>query len=64
MPPALVAKINSEFTKAVASPEMAQVYGNIGADPVTNKPDEFATHINSEITKMVAAVKLSGAKID
>ena len=64
MPPALVAKINSEFTKAVASPEMTQVYGNIGADPVTNKPDEFAVHINNEITKMVAAVKLSGAKID
>ena len=64
LPPALVAKINSEFIKAVASPEMTQVYGNIGADPATNKPEEFAAHINNEITKMVQAVKLSGAKID
>ena len=64
LPPTVLAKINSEFAKAVASPEMQQVYGNIGAEPVTDTPTEFAAHINAEIPKMVRAVKLSGATVD
>jgi tripartite-type tricarboxylate transporter receptor subunit TctC len=64
MPPALAARINGEFARAVASPEMHQVYGNIGAEALTDTPAEFATHIDGEITRMVQAVKLSGAKID
>jgi len=64
LPPALVARLNSEFAKTVASPEMQQVYGNIGAEAVSDTPAEFSAHINSEITKMVRAVKLSGATVD
>lgn len=64
MPSAVVNKINAEFVKAVASPEMRQVYATIGAEPLTNTPAEFATHINAEITKLVKAVKSSGIQID
>jgi tripartite-type tricarboxylate transporter receptor subunit TctC len=64
MTPALVARINAEFAQAVASADMHQVYGNIGAAALTDKPDEFTAHINAEIARMVRAVKLSGATID
>jgi tripartite-type tricarboxylate transporter receptor subunit TctC len=64
MAPALVARINAEFAQAVASADMHQVYGNIGAAALTDKPDEFTAHINAEIARMVRAVKLSGATID
>jgi len=64
LPPALVSKLNAEFAKTVASPEMQQVYGNIGAEGITDKPEEFAAHIQAEIPKMVRAVKLSGATVD
>ena len=62
--PALVSRLNSEFAKAVASGEMRQIYGNLGADPISDTPAEFGAHINSEIPKMVRAVKLSGATVD
>jgi tripartite-type tricarboxylate transporter receptor subunit TctC len=64
IPAAVVTKINAEFVKAVASPEMRQVYATIGAEPLTNTPAEFATHINAEITKLVKAVKAANIQID
>ena len=64
LPPAILAKLNSEFAKVVASADMQQIYGNIGAEPLTDTPTEFTAHINAEIPKMVRAVKLSGATVD
>ncbi len=64
MSPALVDKINAEFVKAVASPEMRQVYATIGADPLTNTPAEFAAHMNVETIKLVKAVKTVGVQIE
>ena len=64
MPQALVARINSEFARTVASAEMHQVYGNIGAEQLSDTPAQFAAHIDGEIVRMVQAVRLSGAKID
>jgi tripartite-type tricarboxylate transporter receptor subunit TctC len=64
MAPALVTRINSEFVKAVASPEMRQVYATIGADPITNTPAEFAAHMSAETIKLVQAVKTVGVQIE
>jgi tripartite-type tricarboxylate transporter receptor subunit TctC len=64
MPPALVDRINAEFVKAVASPEMRQIYATIGADPVTNTPAEFAAHMNAESTKLLRAVKAANVKLE
>lgn len=64
MPSALVDRINAEFVKAVASPEMRQIYATIGADPITNTPAEFAAHMAVETTKLVKAVKTVGVKIE
>jgi tripartite-type tricarboxylate transporter receptor subunit TctC len=64
LPPAIAAKLNSEFAKTVASADMQQIYGNIGAEQLTDTQAEFSAHINREITKMVQAVKLSGATVD
>ncbi|GAC1357622.1 MAG: tripartite tricarboxylate transporter substrate binding protein [Variovorax sp.] len=64
MAPALVERINAEFVKAVASPEMRQIYATIGADPLTDTPAEFATHMNAETLKLVKAVKAANVKIE
>ena len=64
MAPALVDRINAEFAKAVASPEMRQIYSNIGADPLTDTPAEFAAHMNAETIKLVKAVKAANVKIE
>jgi tripartite-type tricarboxylate transporter receptor subunit TctC len=64
MPPALVDRLNAEFVKAVASPEMRQIYATIGADPLTDTPAEFAAHMNAETTRLVKAVKAANVKIE
>ena len=64
MAPALVNRINAEFARAVASPEMRQVYATIGADPITDTPREFAAHMSTETTKLVKAVKAVGIQLD
>ena len=64
MPTALVDKLNAEFVKAVASPEMRQVYATIGADPLTNTPAEFAAHRAVETAKLVKAVKTVGVQME
>ncbi len=64
MSPELVKKIHNMFVDVVNSPEMRQVYASIGADPITNTPAEFNSHMNQEVIKMVKAVKVAGATLD
>lgn len=64
MDPALVERINAEFVKAVASPEMRQAYATIGAEPLTDTPAELATHMRVETAKLVKAVKTAGVQMD
>jgi tripartite-type tricarboxylate transporter receptor subunit TctC len=60
----LVRRLNAEFAKAVRSPEMTQVWQNIGADPIVMTPEEFETATAREIAKLAPIVKASGAKLE
>ena len=64
VPRAVVDKLNAEFGKAVRLPEVQNIYSKVGALPVTNTPEEFAAHIQSEMVKLGKLVQLSGARID
>lgn len=64
MPVDLVKKINGIFANAVHSPEMKQIFTNLGAEPLTNTPTEFSHQMSEESLKMAKAVKISGAQID
>jgi tripartite-type tricarboxylate transporter receptor subunit TctC len=64
VPQAIVEKLNAEFGRAVRSPEVQNVYGKVGALPVTSTPEEFAAHIQLEMAKLGKLVQLSGARID
>ena len=61
---AVVRKLNAEFAKAVQSPEMTQVWQNIGADPIVMTPEEFEAATAREIAKLAPIVKASGAKLE
>jgi tripartite-type tricarboxylate transporter receptor subunit TctC len=61
---ALVRRLNGEFAKAVQSPEMQQVWQNIGADPLAMSPEEFVRRTEAEIAKLGPVVRASGAKVD
>ena len=63
-PRPIVERLNAEFGKAVRAPDVQTVYSRVGAVPVTDTPEEFATHIQSEMAKLGKLVQLSGARID
>lgn len=63
-PPDLVKLINSEAVRAINSPAVRERYAAMGAEPVGNTPEQFASFIKSEIAKWTRVVKESGAIVD
>jgi tripartite-type tricarboxylate transporter receptor subunit TctC len=64
MPKDIVARLNSEIVKAMASPDAQNRIGALGADIKTSTPEEFAAYIRSEQAKWGQAIKDSGARVD
>jgi tripartite-type tricarboxylate transporter receptor subunit TctC len=64
MDAALVKKINGEFARVVASPEMKKIYETLGADGITATSEDFGRMISREIGALAPLVKASGAKVD
>jgi len=63
-PPAIVTRLNTEIVRILHTPDMKERLATLGAEPVGNKPDEFAAFIRSEIPKYARVIKASGAKAD
>ena len=63
-PAEIVAKIQAEVAKALATPAMRERLQSQGAIPSGNTPAEFARHIDAETKKWAQVVKASGAKVD
>jgi tripartite-type tricarboxylate transporter receptor subunit TctC len=63
-PAPIVARLQAEIAKSLASPEMQAAMANEGADAVGNKPQEFAAFIKSEIDKWGQVVKAARIEQD
>jgi tripartite-type tricarboxylate transporter receptor subunit TctC len=64
VPREVVERLHAEFTRALAAPEVREKMLALGAEPVGNRPDEFAAFIRREAEKYARLVKASGAKVD
>jgi tripartite-type tricarboxylate transporter receptor subunit TctC len=60
----VVDRLHTEFVKALAAPDVREKMVNLGAEPVGNKPEEFAAYIRREAEKYARVIKASGAKAD
>ena len=63
-PAAILQRLNTEFVKAMKSPDIIEKMSGLGAEAKGTTAAEFAAHIRSETEKMRAAVKASGAKVE
>ncbi len=63
-PPAIVAKLNAEIGKWLASPDAKEKLLAQGANAAGGTPEDFAKHIQAETAKWAKVVKESGAKVD
>lgn len=59
-PAEVVARLNAEVQRAVASPEARELLSSQGLDPASDSPQQFAAFIGSEIVRWSRIVKTSG----
>jgi tripartite-type tricarboxylate transporter receptor subunit TctC len=64
MPRDIVARLNKEVVTMMASQEARDRIGALGAELVTNTPEQFAAYIKTELAKWGRVIKDSGARVD
>ncbi|MCE2946207.1 MAG: tripartite tricarboxylate transporter substrate binding protein [Betaproteobacteria bacterium] len=60
----VVNRLYNELVKVMGLPEMRETLAQQGAEAITLPPEQFPKFIRSEIAKLGAVVKASGARID
>jgi tripartite-type tricarboxylate transporter receptor subunit TctC len=63
-PREVVERLHTEFTRALAAPEVREKMLNLGAVPVGSTPEEFAAYVRAEAGRYARVVKSSGARAD
>jgi len=63
-PAPLVAKLNAALVKVLSQPEVKKQLAEQGAEPYSEKPEQFAAFIRAETAKWGKVVKASGARVD
>ncbi|MGH8616059.1 MAG: Bug family tripartite tricarboxylate transporter substrate binding protein [Burkholderiales bacterium] len=62
-PRAVINRLNAELVKVMTMPDVRERLVNLGADPLSTTPQEFAAHIAREKDKWASVVKTSGITI-
>ena len=63
-PPAIVARLNREFTNIVAMPDVRTRFQQLGVETVTLSPEESARRIRAEIDKWNKVIREANIKIE
>ena len=63
-PRAVIAKLNAETLKAIATPFYRERLALLVADPAGSTPAEFAAYIRNEYDKYGKVIKATGARAD
>ncbi|MBC7780753.1 MAG: tripartite tricarboxylate transporter substrate binding protein [Proteobacteria bacterium] len=60
----IVTRLNTEIVRIVALPEVREGFAKVGADPITNTPEQFTAYVKTELVKWARVVKASGTRLD
>jgi tripartite-type tricarboxylate transporter receptor subunit TctC len=63
-PRPIVMRLNQEFVKTLAAPELSKRFAAVGAHPVGSTPEEFAAHVKKELATWAKVIKAAGIKIE
>ncbi|HEY9281144.1 MAG TPA: tripartite tricarboxylate transporter substrate-binding protein [Eoetvoesiella sp.] len=63
-PPAVLARIQQEISKALIAPEVVEYLKGEGASAVANRPEEFAAVLDSEMKKYAELVKMTDLQVE
>lgn len=63
-PKEILDRMHTEIVKAVASPEMREIWTSQGSDTSTMSQEQFAKFLHSEIKRWAEVTKASGARLD
>ncbi len=63
-PKEIVDRLHKEIARAIANPKIAQLYTNLGTQPVSNTPEEFLAFIKAEKDKWAKVIKTANIKAD
>ena len=63
-PGPIVARLNAELNKVVASPAIRERWLALGIEPVGGTPERFAEHVRTETAKWTDVIKRAGIKGD
>ena len=63
-PPEIIAKLSSEMSKIIQSPDFKKRMDDIGAEPIGNTPAQMATQIKADTERFAALVKEAKVSLD
>ena len=63
-PKEILDRMHAEVVKAVASPELRDIWANQGSETTTMTPDQFSKLLAGDIKRWAEVTKASGAKLD
>jgi tripartite-type tricarboxylate transporter receptor subunit TctC len=64
VPQEIIARLNSEITKALRSADMQERLVRDGAEPVGNTPDEFGAYIERDVGKWAKVIETAGIRFE
>ena len=64
VPAPIVKRLNDDFNRIIADPEIKKRMLDNGYEPVGGPPDKFAAHIHAENAKWAPVVKAAGVRVD
>jgi tripartite-type tricarboxylate transporter receptor subunit TctC len=63
-PKEILDRMHAEVVKALATPELREIWANQGSDTSTMSQEQFARFVSSEVKRWAEVTKASGAKLD